>query len=435
MLTNKKEILKEIIINFQKKALPNVIERNIKLPLNVNKIVSVVGPRRSGKTYLLFETIKKLREIIPSERIVYINFEDERLDLKKDELNLILEGYKELYPKIKLSEVYFFFDEIQNLPAWDLFLKRLFELETKNIYITGSNSRFLSKEIATSLRGRSITYEVFPLNFEEFLRFKNFIWEEKDIYDLEKRNLIKNFFQEYFTWGGYPEIVFLKEEEVKLKILQEYFEVMLFRDLVERYNFKNIPLVKYFLKRIVENVTSPLSINNIYNELKALGYKTSKDTLHKILDAAESVYFIRLLEKYSPSVLKRELSQKKAYIVDNGYITSLSFLNNKSKLLENLVFNELKRIFKDIFYFKNKKECDFIIFNQNKPIPIQVSYVLENERTLKREVEALIKISKYFSINIAYLITYDDENEIKEDDIIVKIIPAWKFLLFLKKYL
>ncbi|TCK05284.1 ATP-binding protein [Phorcysia thermohydrogeniphila] len=425
----RKEVLKEVIVSFQRRELPQVISRDLRLPIDSGKIVTLVGVRRSGKTYLLYQVIKELREKVSPENIVYINFDDERLEFKKEELNLILEAYRELYPDKKLSEVYFFFDEIQNVEGWEKFIKRIYEVETKRLFITGSSSKFLSVEIATALRGRTVSYEVYPLSFLEFLRFKGLRVSPTDIYDVEVKSKVKKLFEEFLIWGGFPELAFVEDEELKLRILQEYFEVMLFRDLVERFGLKNLPVVKYFLKRAVESVSSPFSVNNVFNELRSAGYKVSKDTLYFLLDAAESVYLVKLLEKFSRSVLKRELSQKKLYVIDNGLINAVSFFKDRGKLLENLLFRELLLSYGKIFFYKGKKECDFVAFKGEKPFLFQVAYTLEEEKTLKREVGALIEACNFFSQKEGLIITYDEEKEIEKDGIKIKIVPAWKFLM------
>ena len=337
----RKEIIKELIRDFHVGRLPETKERALSLPLNVEKVITVVGTRRSGKTYLLLQTIGKLLKEKSKEEIVYINLEDERLELKIENADLLLQAYRELYPSKDLSRVYFFFDEIQNLDGWERFIRRIYDRVTKRIYLTGSNSKLLSSEIATALRGRTIKYELYPLSFKEFLSFKDiFISIPEDLYSTETKAVIAKAFYEYLLYGGFPEIVFLGDEKLKIKTLQEYFEVMFYRDLIERYEIKNISVLKYFLKRVIEGITTPLSVNNIYNELKSQGYKVSKDSLYEFLDNAEAVYLIRLLKKYSLSVLKTELGAKKVYTVDNGLVNAITFKfkQDLGKLLENLMF-------------------------------------------------------------------------------------------------
>ncbi|WP_029521322.1 ATP-binding protein [Persephonella sp. IF05-L8] len=430
----RKEIFKELIVEFQNRQLPAIINRNIEIPINTKKIISIIGVRRSGKTFVLFQTIKKLLNEykIPVERIVYINFEDERLEITKEDLNQLIEAYTELYPDISLDKVYLFFDEIQNVQGWEKFIRRIYDSYTKNIFITGSNSKLLSSEIATSLRGRSIPFTVYPLLFKEFMKFKNIKTKKTDIYDIKKRAKIKNLFLEYMEFGGFPEVVFLEDENLKIKVLQEYFEVMLYRDIIERFQIKNPLVLKYFVKRVVENVGKPLSVNNIYNELKSQGFKLAKDNLYSYLEILEAIFFSFIVKKYTKSVLKSELSHKKVYLIDNGFLNALSFSfkEKKGALLENILVKEFKARGNEVFYFKEKKECDFVVVdNENNLTPVQVSLSLTDKETRKREIEGLIEALKFLGLNKGVIITLDEKEELEVNNYKIDIIPAYEYLL------
>ncbi len=424
-----KEILKTLIREFHTGKLPRPLKRETVLPLNTEKIITVTGPRRAGKTYLLFQHILELIEKgIPAEKILYINFEDERLDFELKTLDLILQSYRELYPELSLDKCYFFFDEIQNIKGWERFIRRIYDSVSKNIFITGSNSRLLGEEIASSLRGRTIRFEVFPLNFREFIRFKNFDFDpERDFFSSEKKARLMKIFNEYMIFGGFPEVVFL-EESLKVKTLQEYFEVMLYRDIAERYHIKDILLLKYFLKRLAENAGRFFSVHKIYNELKSQGLKLGKDMLYKYLDYAEASYVVRLVKKHYRSVTKTELGEKKIYLIDTGLLNSIKFFEKKDYgvLLENLVFRELSSVAKNVLSFKEKKECDFLVDNK---IAIQVSFDITEPTTLKREISGLKKACKYLNLKKGYIITYDNKGEVKENSINISIFPAYELLI------
>ncbi len=424
-------MLKEIIRGFHKAPLPESRKRDISIPCNTGKIITLSGVRRSGKTFLLFETMKALLSDTktPRERILYVNFEDERLDLKKDELDLILQGYRELYPDCPLQECYFFFDEIQNVQGWEKFVRRIYDTVTKNLFVTGSNSMLLSREIATSLRGRTVTYEVFPLSFREYLQFYGV---EIDLYDPQNKGRIVHFFEKFLFEGGFPELVYLKEDSIKNRTLQEYFDVMLYRDLVERFRITNVPVLKYFIKRILENITNPISVNNIYNELKSQGYKIGKNTLYEYLDSTMSIYLFLPARKYSGSVVKQELGEKKVYAIDNGLLNAVTFKFSKDygKLLENAVFLELYKSGKKIFFYKNKRECDFVVLEQSTVTDIvQVSYTIAERKTRQREIEGLVDTCKNLSLHEGCLITAAEEEDIVERGITIKVVPAYKYLL------
>lgn len=294
----KKEILKTIIREFHASEIPSLVKRDVEVPIASGKIISIIGPRRSGKTYFLYQLISKIVESTSNkENILYINFEDERLDLTTEELDLILHAYRELYPEIDLSKAFLFFDEIQNINRWEKFIRRIYDSITKNIFITGSNSKMLGDEIATSLRGRTLKYEILPLSFEEFLSFKKFkMTLPQDFYDSKIRAKVINLFKEYMLWGGFPEIIF-QPEGLKMRILQEYFDVMIYRDLIERYSIKDTFVLKYFIKRVAETVSKPLSINKIYNEIKSHGLKVGKNILYEFLEYLENAFIIRKIKK------------------------------------------------------------------------------------------------------------------------------------------
>jgi predicted AAA+ superfamily ATPase len=206
---------------------------------------------------------------------------------------------------------------------------------------------------------------------------------------------------------------------------------MLFRDIIERYSIKNIPVLKYFIKRVVENIGKPLSINNIYNELKSQGYKISKGSLYQYLDILEAVYFVILIKKFSKSILKSELSQKKAYLIDNGLINALTFAfkENFGTLLENLTAKEFKSRGYNIFYFKDKRECDFIVEKEGNFLPIQVSYTLLDSKTKEREIRGLLEAVNYLNLEKGMILTYEEEDILKIDNKTIEIQPAYKYFL------
>ncbi|HFC96828.1 MAG TPA: ATP-binding protein [Thermosulfurimonas dismutans] len=424
-----KEILKTIIREFHLEELPSFVPRDLRLPLSSGKIITLIGPRRAGKTYLFYQHLSELlRKGVPKERILYLNFEDERLDFTPQTLDLILQAYRELYPEIELREVYFFFDEIQNAPEWERFVRRIYDRYSRNIFLTGSNSKLLSQEIATSLRGRTLKYEIYPLSFREFLRFKEFDFDpRRDFYHPQKRARLLSFFEEYLLFGGFPEIVFLPRE-LKFKTLQEYFEVMLYRDLAERYQIRDTLVLKYFLKRLIENTAKPLSVHKIYNELRSQGLKVGKDTLYRYLEYAETVFLVKLLRKHYRSVVKTELGERKIYPVDQGWIKALRYLGAEERgvLLETVVFKELFVLGEEIFYYSGRGECDFIL---NGKTALQVCYDFSKEETLKREVRGLKKACEYFGFREGFILTFDQEDTLTINSLKIRILPVYKFLL------
>ncbi len=423
----KKQLLKQIIRDFHLSENFDVKPRNIQPPIDTKKIITLIGVRRCGKTSIFYHMINQLIEKIEKTKILFLNFEDERFELNSDELDLILQAYMELYPSYKLSECYFFFDEIQNIPNWEKFIRRMYDTISKNIFITGSNSKLLSSEIATSLRGRTLNFEIFPLSFKEYLSFKDV---EVDFYSSKSLAFIKNAQESFLKNGSFPETLFL-EEIYANKTLQEYFNVLLYKDLAERYNITNTVALKFFLKRIISSSTKQISINKIFNELKSSGIKIGKNTLYEFLEYVQNIYLALTLQKYDNSLINKELGEKKIYSVDIGLnnATEFRFSDDIGKSLENAVFLELKRKEFDIYYYRtSKSECDFLVFDKNTISDvIQVTFDMSDENTKSREIKGLIEACKNFDLKSGIIITFDSEDELIENGIKIKIIPFYKW--------
>lgn len=423
----KKQLLKQIIRDFHLSENFDVKPRNIQPPIDTKKIITLIGVRRCGKTSIFYHMINQLIEKIEKTKILFLNFEDERFELNSDELDLILQAYMELYPSYKLSECYFFFDEIQNIPNWEKFIRRMYDTVSKNIFITGSNSKLLSSEIATSLRGRTLNFEIFPLSFKEYLSFKDI---EVDFYSSKSLAFIKNAQESFLKNGSFPEILFL-EEIYANKTLQEYFNVLLYKDLAERYNITNTVALKFFLKRIISSSTKQISINKIFNELKSSGIKIGKNTLYEFLEYVQNIYLALTLQKYDNSLINKELGEKKIYSIDIGLnnATEFRFSDDIGKSLENAVFLELKRKEFDIYYYRtSKSECDFLVFDKNTISDvIQVTFDMSDENTKSREIKGLIEACKNFDLKSGTIITFDSEDELIENGIKIKIIPFYKW--------
>jgi len=403
-----KSALKYIIAEYQEAIIKDLIPRDIEIPLNLNKIITIIGARRSGKTYILHQIINQAIEAgVNKEKILFLNFEDERLEEVEPEL--ILQAYREMYPDWNLSEVWFFFDEIQALNNWHKFLFRLFELNKPKIFVTGSNSKLLSQEIATQLRGRTYTIEINPLSFQEFLKFKSI---DTNIYSPSLRPKINNAFDEYLKSGGFPEIVFTPKE-FRINLLQNYYKSIFFRDIVERYNIKNIPALKFFIKRLIKNLGKPTSIHKIYNELKSANINVSKQSLYDFLEYCQSVFLCFALPKATLSETKQLTGQSKIYFIDTGLINALTadYLSNSGVLLENIVFNTLRQSGFDLLYFRNSYEVDFIAIKEGKTYLIQVAYSIAEEETLRREIKALDKAKELFPSALPLIITHDTTKE------------------------
>jgi predicted AAA+ superfamily ATPase len=431
-----KEKLKIIIKEFHESSLPDLIERQEVfdfsiLKSSVNKVITIVGPRRAGKTFFLFQTIKKLlKQGADLSDIIYINFEDERiLPMKGVDLQFILDAYFELYEE--KEHPYIFLDEIQNISGWDKFVRRLND-RGFTIFVTGSNSRMLGREIATSLRGRTLAYELFPFSFIEYLKAKG-IKPGKNVAYGKRRHQITRFYDQYFRCGGYPEITFVEDESVKGRIVQDYFNTVFYRDLVERYRIKNTELLRQWLNALVMNVSSLISLTKIENDFRSRGMKLSRATLSTFAGYVEDIFFGFFVEMYSSSVRKRQVNPKKFYVIDlavHNYL-ALGFSENKGRLLENLIFLALRRRGHAVFYYKTTRgyEVDFLVKDKGKERLIQVCHDLNRIDTFSREKKALVSGLQELGLETGTIVTNHEKRVERVGEFTLNIVPAWEWLL------
>lgn len=423
-----KEIIKNIILENQNAELPGVTTRDLDVPLHTGVVVSLIGARRSGKTYLLYHLIGKLyQENVSKENILFINFEDERLKLRSEDLDLILQAYLELFPDSDLKKVYFFFDEIQNIPGWEKFIRRVFDTKTKNIFITGSNAKLLSSEIATELRGRTLPFTVYPLNFREYLAFNKV---DINLILQKSKSKIIHFADRFLNEGGFPETIFFDHKN-RIRMHQQYFNVMIFKDIIERYRIADPEMLKFFIKKIFANVTKPISVNKAYNELKSMGYKISNKYLYEYLAHCYAVFLTQTINKFHFSEVKQEKADKKAYIIDNGLLSAIEFTisQNRGKLFENMIAMEFIKAEKEVFYYKDKYECDFVVKNGNDFIPIQAAYSLDDEATRQREYRGIYESCKYLNTNEGLVLTFDTEYKADFEGLKINVLPFYKYFL------
>jgi len=420
-----KNIFKQIISDFHSIERKKVIKRELEVPLNSQKIISIIWPRRSWKSYFLYSIINDLIKLwINKTNIVFINFEDERININGNQLQVIIDAYLELYNEKKLKNVYFFFDEIQNITWWEKFVRRIYDSDIKNIFITWSNAKLLSKEISTHLRGRSLSYEILPLSFKEYLFFKQI---DTNFNRTKNKAKIINLQKDYLLRWWFPEIINFPIE-LKIKTLQEYFDVMIYNDIIERYKIKNTNILKNFIKHILQSTTKEYSINKIWNKLKNLWLRFDKNDLYDYIEYLDIIYFWKSISKYEYALSKQTL--KKFYIFDNWFLNAITFQfsNNYWKLLENLVFIELyKKFWENIFFLKNWSETDFII-NYKENLIFQVCYNL-NDENMKREINWCIDAMKKFRLTSAYIITFEEEGIIKIKWKNIQVIPYYKWCL------
>jgi len=353
-----KETLKYVMQQFFTWKLPEFRRRTVQIPANSGKIVSLIGPRRAGKTYMMFQIISDLYDAgIEREQIIYLNFEDDRLfPVDVQDMDNILKAHQELYPDVSHKKRYIFFDEIQNVSGWERYVRRIYDTEDVSVFLTGSSSALLQKDMSTTMRGRSITYEIFPLSFVEFLSFKEIDYVP---YSAESEASVFHAFREYLNWGGFPEVV-LAEEPLKLMILQEYASIMLHRDLIERYHVRNERLMRLLLKFCAEHTASLLSINKLFKDFTSQGLKSGKATLYDYMTMLEDSFIVFGCPKFDHSTRRQLQSPQKIHLLDPGLgrVYSMYPERDIGHRFESLIYLHARRQHKDICYYRNGFELD-----------------------------------------------------------------------------
>lgn len=415
-----KNVIKQIILNQQDFiGRIKLQSRNVCFEENANYVL--VGIRRAGKSYMLYQHIQHLVANGHSiEEMLFINFEDERIsDIRKEDLYLILEAYRELFA----FQPIIFLDEIQNVEGWEHFARRLAD-EKYRVFITGSNAHMLSREISSTLGGRYLTKEIRPFSFSEYLEYHNIHlpqhWELSPI-----RADVVRLFSDYFYYGGLSEVFDIQD---KKSWLQSLYQKILYSDIVMRKGVRNERSLRLLIRKLADSVMQPTAIKRLQDILQGDGTKITRDTIGSYLDYLHESYLTFGISSFTDSVSQRE-SVKKRYFYDNGILNLFLFLP-ETKLLENLVAIKLYNKYGDDLYYYNKNvEVDFCVPNDG--LLIQASYRMIDEATRNREIGALQKLSKFIKPQRCIIVTYDQEEIIQSNDLNVQIevIPAYKFML------
>ena len=419
-----KDILKSIIADNQSEVPKyKVIERDFVFEEYGNYVFA--GIRRAGKSYLLFQRMQQLlKQGSGWDEILYINFEDERLvGMTSDDLNLLLEVHLELYGK----KPFLFLEEIQNVPGWEKFARRLADTKHK-AYITGSNAKMLSMDIQSTLGGRYIPVDVYPYSFEEYLSANNISETKTSLMSTELRSEILRKFNEYFNYGGFPESATFS---AKRNYLTSVYLKIFLGDIVTRHSVDNSFALRIMFKKLAESVKQPLSYNRIANIVSSTGAKVGTNTIINYIEYAKDAWLINPVQNIAGKLVDKETNPK-YYFTDNG-ILNLFLLNGNTSLLENLVAVNLLRKYgrtDAVYFYNNEIEVDFYIPDES--LAIQVCYNLDNnEGTFDREVNALLKLSNVLKTERLLIITRDNDQLININNKTIEVVPAWKWLLSL----
>ena len=412
-----KDIIKLLIAEYQQKAVGiSFQERPYTIEDNLNYVF--VGLRRVGKSFLMFQQIRKLlNEGHSKDEILYFNFEDDRIaSLATEDLDRIKVCYEEMFD----CKPIFFLDEIQIVDRWEKFARRLAD-QGYRVYVTGSNAKMLSSDIATTLGGRYIVQNVFPYSFQEHLTSLQI-----DLYDTNflyrfHHEIVKAY-ENYFRFGGLPELTHVNDKRAWLSSL---YQKIFFGDLITRYQVRNDFALRVLIRKLAESVKQPTSFNRLANVVSSSGKKISTDTVIDYLGYLRESWLIFPIENICAKLADKE-SNKKYYFIDNG-ILNLFLVDPSTSLLENQVAIQLRRLYgDDVYFYHHSIEVDFYI--PEVQLAVQVCYTLQDIETRKREINALLKMSKRIEVQKIIVITKDEEETISDQGMIIEVVPAWKWL-------
>lgn len=417
-----KEVIRTIIADNQLEVPKyNLISRNFHFEESGNYVFT--GIRRSGKSYLLYQRMQQLlSQGIGWDEMLYVNFEDERLlAMTAEDLNLLLEVHLEMNGKKPML----FLDEIQNIPGWEKFARRMADTQHR-VYITGSNAKMLSNDIQTTLGGRFIPVEVYPYHFREFLSANNVKITPASLVATETKAEILRIFSDYFYYGGFPECI---KFSAKRDYLSSIYHKIYLGDIATRNAVGNTFALRILFKKIAESIKQPLSYSRITNIISSTGVKVGKSTIINYIEYAKDAWLINAIQNIAGKLVDKETNPK-YYFSDNG-ILNLFLLDGNTSLLENIVAINLLRKYgrNDSVYFYNKDiEIDFYI--PDDQLAVQVCFNLDNsDGTFDREVSALLKITKVLECKKLLIITRDSEQTLQFEDKLIQVVPVWKWLL------
>jgi len=428
-----KNIISQLIDDFHERKLPEPVPRSKSFSEVKGKADVVIGMRRTGKTWFCYQKIKDLIAAgIKKEHILYLNFDDDRLlEFNVHNFQNIIDVYFGKYPEHRNSRCYFFFDEIQRIDQWEMFIRRLLDTENIQIFITGSSSKLLGSEIATSLRGRSLAIEIFPFSFEEYLKYHGHFFDRPLKYGAKTSSILRKAVKDYLEAGGFPEVQ-KTNRDLRDEILQGYIDTVLLKDIIERHKVSNVLVLKYLVRHIMNSSGGQFSVNKFFNTMKSMSIKCTKNSLYEYLDHLTDAFLFYKVPVHSRSEKSRLINPAKIYTIDTGLLNAMTFRNasNYGRLLETMVFMHLRRGAYDVEYINTKdgREVDFLTRHRisGKTQLIQVCWEISDKKTFERELRGLKSAMDELSLPTGTMVTWDDETVIDKK---INVMPVWKFLL------
>lgn len=427
-------LVQDLLVEAQEQEWFTGLSRHLDYSLMPGKALACIGVRRCGKSTFLHQIMTRLHaEGVPREDFLYLNFFDDRLEaVRKGNFHLITDAYFGMYPdKRGQGGLHCILDEIQMCSGWEGFVDRLLRTEKMGVYLSGSSSRLLADEVGTAMRGRALTWELFPFSFAEFLDARGI---SASLKGQAARLRVRKAFGEYWEKGGFPEVLDAAPQ-LRVMIHQDYFKTMIFRDVVERCDALHPRAVRDAAYRLVNSIASPYTINSLTGYLKSQGHRVSKTFVGNMIEWFEDAYALYTVKLFDASLSRQMANPKKIYAVDHAMVRSVStgILVNSGHLLENLVFMDSRRRGREVYYYRtaNGREVDFAWKDSDgEIILVQVCETMpEGSQTRERELKALQEAKSEHPESRAVVVTWDEDDLVSFDGDDLEIVPIWKWLL------
>ena len=431
--------IEEIVRYYTDLEVPEPVPREMRFNFPApKKCVTIIGPRRTGKTYFLYQRLRELRSDEKGISTLFLNLEDDRLaPSDATTLDAIWRAYRESSPRVEGQRTHVFLDEVQAIDGWERFVRRIIDTEDVQVYITGSSSRLLSTEVATVMRGRSLTYTLLPFSFREAMRAKGLDLRPAPSYD--QRAVVLGELREYMTYGGFPEVVLLEDGPSRMNTLRQYVELMLMRDVVERHGLRNIALMRRLLSDLLTSIGGEFSVHKYRNHLASLGIRVSKNTLYEYFGYLHDACIIHPLRAFNRSRRDQSRSLPKVYPIDPGLSLQAGGRSSQDlgRRMECVAALELLRtsledILTEVFYWRDPfgKEVDFVVRRDSDVVQlIQSCYDISAFGVRERELGALLKASKELGCDDLLVLTWDHVGGEELEGRHVVYEPLWRWLL------
>jgi predicted AAA+ superfamily ATPase len=425
------------IEDFRELGLPHYVPRDGDVHLVKNTVSTVIGARRAGKSYRVLQVADEMIKtgaIQSIRHVCALDFDNPILSaMKGSDVRLIATTFLKITPECNLNTpILFIFDEIHKIPGWEEAVIDLSRNTNWRVIVTGSSSKLMRDDISTELRGKALSSTVYPLSFGEFLRFKGF---QDSVTSTKGQAEVARYFDEYLKWGGYPAMPEL-EEFSREALLREYFDTMILKDIIQRFNVNKPRLCIQMYNYLLSNISKAATLQSVYDYLKNSGLSTSRDAIRDYIHWAGDAWFLFMVPIFSDSHKEQERNYKKVYAIDWALAmqNSLVWDGSYSRAFENMIFLHLIRKFSRVRYYLTKtkrQEVDFVVLdNKGKTVlAAQVCLDISRSDTLERELEPLIATAKYFKIKENIIVTVNQERSLKKDGVSIKVVPAWKWLL------